>query len=189
MSDSQSDNAPMLSCLARGGRAAALFAPLALLGACSPTLDWREVRPEATEAVALFPCKPSTDVRTVSLDGDRVRMRLVACRAGDATWALAYAEVADPARVAPALTALRAAAQANLGGAAERLGPMQVQGMTPNPLAERLRLQGKLPSGEPVTQELGFFSRGTWVFQATVMGAKLGSEPVANFFDSIKWPS
>ena len=177
----------MLSCLVRGGRVAVLSV-FALLAACSPALDWREVRPEGSGIVALFPCKPSADARTVTLDGARVRMHLVACRAADTTWALAYAEVADPARVGPALTALRSAAEANLGGTARPVGPMQVKGMTPNPQAERLQLQGKLPGGEAVAEELGFFTRGTWVFQATVMGPKLNSEAVASFFDSIRWP-
>ena len=31
--------------------------------ACTPTLDWREVRPEASGLVALFPCKPDRHAR------------------------------------------------------------------------------------------------------------------------------
>jgi hypothetical protein len=178
----------MLSCLARGGRRAALIA-LALLCACSPTLDWREVRPEGSGLVALFPCKPSTDARTVTLDGARVRMLLTSCRAGDTTWALAFADVADPSRVASALAELRAASEANFGAKAQPVGPLQVNGMTPNPQAQRMRLQGKLPDGQAVTLETGFFSRGARVFQASAMGATLGSESVANFFESLKLPS
>jgi hypothetical protein len=178
----------MLSCLAYGGRVVALTA-FVLLSACSPTLDWREVRPEEGGAVALFPCKPSTDARMVTLDGARVRMMLTACRAGDATWALAYANVGEPARVMPALLALRAASVANLGAPAQRVGAMQVNGMTPNPQAERVRIEGKLPGGEAVTLESGFFAKGTWVFQATVMGAKSNSEAVATFFDNLKLPT
>jgi len=165
-----------------------LWALPVLLAACTPTLDWREVRPEGSGAVLLFPCKPSTEARTVALAGAPVSMRLVVCRADGLTWALTYADVTDPARVAPAIEALRAAAQLNLGGTAEALGPMQVKGMTPNPQAQRVRLRGKLPSGEAVVQESGFFSRGTWVYQATVLGTRLDGEAVASFFDSIRWP-
>ena len=178
----------MLLCPAFGGRVVALTV-LALLCACSPTLDWREVRPEGSGVVALFPCKPSTDARMVTLDGGRVRLLLTACRAGDATWALAFADTAEPSKVAPALAALRAASVANLGAAARVTAPMRVNGMTPNPQAERVHIDGKLPGGEAVTLETGFFAKGTWVFQATVMGAKPGSEAVATFFDSLKFPS
>ena len=172
----------------RGGRLAALTL-LALLCACSPTLDWREVRPEGSGAVAMFPCKPSADARMVTLDGARVRMVLAACRAGDATWALAFADVADPARVTASLASLRSASVANLGAPAQSLGPMNVPGMTPNPQAERVRVQGKLPDGAVVTLESGFFVRGTWVFQATVMGVQPNREAVASFFESLKLPS
>ncbi len=178
----------MLSNPTRGGRVAALTL-IALLCACSPTLDWREVRPEGSGVVAMFPCKPSNDARMVTLDGARVRMVLAACRAGDATWALAFADVADPARVAASLASLRSASVANLGAPALSLGPVNVPGMTPNPQAERVRVQGKLPDGEVVTLESGFFVRGTWVFQATVMGVQPNSEAVASFFESLKLPS
>lgn len=162
---------------------------LLLLGACTPSLDWREVRPEGSGAVALFPCKPSTDARMVTLAGARVRMVLAACNAGDATWAVAHADVADAARVAPALEALRAASVANLAGTAERVGPMKVEGMTPNARAERVRVLGKLPGGEAVTLEGGVFTRGTRVYQASVMGKSLDAEAVAVFFDNLKLPS
>ena len=178
----------MLSCLARGGRGAALIA-LVLLCACSPTLDWREVRPEESGAVALFPCKPSNDARMVMLGGIRVRMQLAACQAGGARWALAYADVADPARVTSSLVALRVAAAANLGSSAQPVAPMQVSGMTPNPQAERVRIPGKLPGGEAVTLEAGFFAKGTKVFQASVVGANVSREAMANFFDNLMLPS
>ena len=159
------------------------------LSACSPTLDWREVRPEDSRALALFPCKPSTDARMVSLAGARVRMVLASCRAGDATYALAFADVAEPAKVGPALAALRAASVANLGAAAQVIGPLKVEGMTPNPQAERVRFSGKFPNGDAVTQEAGLFAKGTGVYQATVMGQRVDVEAVDTFFAGLKLPT
>lgn len=161
---------------------------LALLCACSPSLDWREVRPEDSGgAVALFPCKPSVDARMVTLAGSRVRMVLAACQAGGATWALSFADMADPAQVTPALQALRQASVANLGAPAQVVSPMAVAGMTPNPQAERLRIAGKRPDGQAVLLESGFYARGTRVYQASVMGAERGHEAVATFFDGLKF--
>ncbi len=125
----------------------------------------------------------------VTLDGARVRMQLAACQAGGATWALAYADVADPTRVTPSLSALRVAAATNLGSSAQPVAPLQVSGMTPNPLAERVRIVGRLPDGEAVTLEAGFFVKGTTIFQGTVLGANVSREAAANFFDSLKLPS
>jgi hypothetical protein len=174
----------LLSRLAGGRRAAWML--LLMLGACAPVLDWREVKPEDSAASLMFPCKPTTDARMVSLAGGRVRMQIAACRAGDVTWALAYADVADPVKVTPALAALRESAVGNLKGSATAVGALQIAGMTPNPQAERLRVRGGLPSGEAVTLEAGFFVRGTRVYQATVMGKALDAEALAMFFDGVK---
>jgi hypothetical protein len=179
----------LLSHLLRGCRAAWVLS-LSLIGlaltGCSPTLDWREIRPEDSDAIAMFPCKPTTDARMVSLAGVRVRMVLVACRAVDANWALAFADIADPARVTQALQELRASTAGNLNGTPSVIGPLRIAGATPNPQAERVRLQGRLPGNDAVALESGFFVRGTRVYQATVMGKALDAEAVAVFFDGLK---
>lgn len=165
-----------------------VFWLLALCG-CSPELNWREVRPEGSGVVALFPCKPSVAARAVTLAGARVQMSLATCRAEHNTYALAYADAGEPARAGPALAALRSAASANLGSPALLLGPMRVPGMTPNPLAERLSISGTLPNGETVTQVSAVFTRGTWVYQASMTGTRLSAESIATFFDSFKLPT
>ncbi|PPE70210.1 hypothetical protein IS481_03220 [Caldimonas thermodepolymerans] len=169
------------------GRAAALAAAL-LLAACSPTLDWRQVRPEDSGIEALFPCKPLTHARTVPLAGTPTRMMLYACTTGGMTFALTYAELDDPARVTPALEALRAAASANLDGQETLLGPAEVPGMTPNPAALRLSVQGRRPDGGALAQQLVLFAHGTRVFQASVIGAQPEDEPVATFLAGLRRP-
>ena len=86
-----------------------------LMAGCSPALDWREVRPADTGAQLLLPCKPASHARELTLAGQKVRMVLHACRAADTTWAVAWAELADPARTGPALAELKASAAANVG--------------------------------------------------------------------------
>lgn len=171
-----------------GGRAAATILTL-LVGACAPTLDWREVRPEGSGAVALLPCKPANESRTVELAGARIRMQISACSVAGTTWALAHADVEAAERVSPALAALRDAAAKNLGGAAAVVAPMKVPGMTPNTQAERLHVDGRLPGGETVGMDSGFFVKGTRVYQATAMGKAIPPEAVATFFDNLKLPT
>jgi hypothetical protein len=162
------------------------LAAIAVLTACSPALDWREVQSQAG-AVVMFPCKPSRDVRTIPLLGVPTQMTLQACQADGVTYALAVADVVDPARVASAVTMLRASLADNLSATPTVMGPLQVEGMTPNPLAERIRLNGRLPDGRTMQQEAGFFVKGTRVFQAIVMGPKVEPEAVGTFFDSLKF--
>jgi hypothetical protein len=84
------------------------------LTACAPSLDWREVRPDDSGVLALFPCKPASHARALPLAGSTVRFVLYACAAGGATWGLGFAELGDPARVAAALTELREQAARNI---------------------------------------------------------------------------
>lgn len=135
----------------------------------------------------MFPCKPASHAREVTLTGVRVEMSMFACTAGDATYALASADMGDPARVTSALTELARAASANLQSTAPpSVKPAQVRGMTPNPEAAQWQIDGRLPDGRAVREQATFFAHGTRVFQATVMGARLDAEAIETFFGALR---
>lgn len=163
----------------------------AALSACSPALNWREVRPEATALVAMFPCKPSRQTRDLPLAGARVRMELLACEAAGATWAVSHAQVGDPARVGASLAALNESLAANLGMGSTPDGvAWSVPGMTPQPQARRLQLRGQRADGAEVRVETGVFAHGTQVFQVVVMQPAKDAAPDAEtlqaFFGSVQ---
>ncbi len=155
------------------------------LCACSPALDWREVRPPDSGVRALFPCKPEHMRREIVLAGAPAATALAACTTGGATYALMHARVDDPAQVAPALQQLRAAAAANVGGTPRTVAPMAVAGMTPNPHAERVEIDGLGVRGEAVREHAGFFAKGLRVFQATVVGPQPDAAAVDAFFSAL----
>jgi hypothetical protein len=159
-----------------------------VLAGCTPSMDWREVRPESSGATLMLPCKPDSHARKVVLAGAAVRLTLYACNTGGATWALAYADVMDPSRVGPALRDLRASAASNLG--AELGAPIawQLPGVTPNPDSGRFELRGRLPDGKPVRSQVAVYARATTVFQATVLGERLDAESVDTFFSGLRLP-
>ncbi|MDO8420514.1 MAG: hypothetical protein Q7S90_10805 [Rubrivivax sp.] len=172
----------------RAARAGCAGAAALLLAACSPALDWRDVRPAGSGVSLLMPCKPAAQERSLPLAGAPVRLSLQACSANGQTWGIAHADVGDPARIGVALTELRASAVANLsGGAAEAL-PLQVRGATPQPASEHLRFDGRLPDGRPMQVELAVFAQGTRVYQATVLGERLPLEASQTYFGSIRFP-
>lgn len=178
-----------MTCLQRSR--AFLGACLALAGlalaACSPSLNWRDVRPDDTELFAMFPCKPSGPTRSVPLAGAPVKMTVLACDADGMTFGVTYADVGDPARVAPALEALAAGAAANVGAAASApLAAFAVPGATPNPKGGRLDITGRRPDGTAIQARLGLFTRGTQVYQATVLGNRVAPDAVETFFGSLK---
>lgn len=161
---------------------AAMFA-----AACTPTLDWRDVRLPDAGAAALFPCKPRELTRKVPLAGRDVGMVIHSCTAGGRTWALATADVADPTIVGAALQALAEAARGNVQATALGLGvAAAVPGSTPNDAARRYRFNGKRPDASSVTLDVVVFARGTRVYQATVLGEDGDADGVATFVDSLK---
>jgi hypothetical protein len=164
--------------------------PLAalLLAACSPALDWRELRPEDSGAVVMFPCRPASHARQVRLAGAEVRLTLHACSADEATWALAFADLADPARVGPALDELWRSAAANIAARETHELPLVVPGATPNPGAGRLALAGQRADGAPVQEQVAVFAKGTRVYQATVIAPVLPAEGLEIFFGGLKTP-
>ncbi|HEY4065930.1 MAG TPA: hypothetical protein VGM74_03465 [Burkholderiaceae bacterium] len=141
--------------------------------ACSPALNWRTFVPEDSGLSMTFPCRPDRQARAVMLAGASVHMEMLACSAAGATYAVSFADVADPARIATLLSEWRSAAVANVQGAAGPLAPMQVAGMTPNDQAVRVSIEGKLPDGAGVQERAAFFVHGLRVYSASAIGAKL----------------
>jgi hypothetical protein len=159
-----------------------------LLAACSLAMDWREVRPESSGAALMLPCKPASHARNVMLAGASARLTLYACTAGGVTWALAHADVKDPALVGVALRELRATAAANLGAGPEAPIAWRIAGATPNPDSGRFELGGRLPDGQPVREQLAVYAHGTTVFQATALGERLDAESLEVFFAGLRLP-
>mgnify|MGYP006377567463 FL=1 len=189
---------------------------LITLTACSPALDWREVRPpEAPGLQALFPCRPDHATRTVTLPSaaQPLVMQMWSCQTGDVTWALSQVQVPDVTEVGPTLTALARVMQDNLQAASQLagsqtpvgvvpLGPGQVRGMTPQPQAQGWRFQARRVDGWGRPLEMGVtawhFAHGLQIFQASVsrpIGSK-GTEPTAaaqdaesSFRDGFQFPA
>jgi hypothetical protein len=163
-----------------------VLAATVLLGACSPVLDWRQVRPEGWSLTVSMPCRPDTHARKLALAGVPVELSLLSCRADDHTFAIASAEMVDPTQVGPALQALSAAAQANLQGTVERELPASVMGMTPHPAARQRLIRGQLPDGQAVREQVLVFSHGMRVFQATLVGPQADDGRAKLFFEAIE---
>lgn len=158
------------------------------LGACTPALDWRDVRPEGSGAVAQFPCKPDRHARTVPIAGQTLRMEMLVCSADGLTFALSFVDVAQPDRVGPVLDALRLVAVGNIGAREPAVQAARVPGMTPHASSVRLAATGRLPDGTTVQHHSLLFSRGLRVYQASVVGNQLLPEATDTFFSTLRLP-
>jgi hypothetical protein len=159
----------------------------AVLGAaCSPALDWREVRPADTSVTVLLPCKPQVSARSVNLAGRAVRLSMMACKADAWTWALVSTDVADPALVEPVLNALRDSTVANVQGRVLSSAPVAVRGVVPRAAHAGVLVRGRKPDGAAANAQFVVFSHGTQVFQAIVMGETAPGQAAESFFYSLR---
>ncbi|HRL35814.1 MAG: hypothetical protein KA775_08130 [Ottowia sp.] len=173
----------------------ALCAAVALAAAaCTPSLNWREVRLAPTTAVALLPCKPDRAERSVPLGGEPTTLAVSGCEAGGATFALMAAKV--PAGRAPdeLLAGWQQATLANMrvSGTPARQPFHPPKGL-PLAHAQRVVAQGQQADGRSVTAQAVWTARtagdgGTELVHA-VMYAERPQPAVADaFFEGIKWP-
>jgi hypothetical protein len=163
----------------------------ALLGACSPALNWRESRPKDIDILLTFPCKPQQIAQTVQLAGSMVKMSMTGCATSDMTFALAHADMKNPAQVSAALAALHQAAVRNVAGSVTHSQPAQVAHATGGlPDALDLQIDGKSPTGEPLRERVLLFAQGTQVFQATTFAqtSHFKGEAAQTFSNSIRLP-
>ena len=111
-------------------------------------------------------------------------MEMLVCSADGATYAIAFADVQDPAGVTAALDELRSLAAGNIGAPSQAASAVQVPGMTPNPGTARVEMAGRLPDGAPVEERAIFFSKGLRVYQASVVGRQLVPEAAEMFLSA-----
>lgn len=174
-------------------RSALLLAALAtgvLLGlqACSPNLNWRDVRPDDTGLVLLLPCKPDKAQKTVPLGGAPTELTMLGCEAGGATFAIATADIGDAGKVAEVLVQWQKLTLANMkAGPGAQTVALKVAGAAAAPPAVLVKAQGQRADGQPVAGEGAYFARGTRVFQAVMYAAKPSAEASETFFSSFKF--
>lgn len=160
---------------------AGLLAFLLLLGACSPALDWREVRPEGSGAELMFPCKPEQARRPVS--AQEPAMGLAACRAAELSFSLSWSEMPRPDMMGPALRTLGDGLRQRLQAPEVAWQEAQVRGMTPRPESGQQALSGPRQKARQA-----LFSRGLKVYQLVMMGPRDDEAAWQNFLASVRLP-
>ncbi|HLO92850.1 MAG TPA: hypothetical protein VK195_00905 [Burkholderiaceae bacterium] len=163
--------------LPRLGRLVALL----LLGACSPSLDWREVRPEGSGAELMFPCKPEQGRRPAS--AQEPAMGLAVCRAAELSFSLSWSEMPRPDLVGPALRTMGEGLRRRLAAPEAARQELQVRGMTPHPESGQQALTGLRQKARQA-----LFSRGMKVYQLVMMGPRDDEAAWQNFLASVRLP-
>ncbi len=146
-----------------------VVAASALLLACSPALNWREV--PLGGAAVMLPCKPDQAQRTVAMGGRDVVLSMAGCEAAGALFAVSHVQAANAAHAATLLTEWRAASlQAMRSSTATELPALVGAGRAP---ALSLAAQGQRPDGTAVQARLAWWLVGDAVFHMAVYADRL----------------
>lgn len=173
---------------------------LSALSACSPALNWRDVRPDNTRLSLLLPCKPDKVQKTVPLGGQPTELRLLGCDADGATFAVAVADLGDASKAAAVLLQWQNLTLVNmrapLPGAksapaspttpATEVVSLKLPGAAAQSPAVLVKASGRRADGSGVIGHAAYFSQGAQVFQVVLYADKLKPEVSEAFFSSLK---
>lgn len=166
------------------------LALLAVLSACSPALNWRELRFDGAGLHGNLPCKPERATRSVRLGGQVLDMALAGCEAGGAMWALSFAPWPLGQPVGEGLAQWQRATLDGLAG--EPLGAAQAfvpRGALELPQSQRLHVRGAEPGGAALDVQLAWFARasaqGMHLYQAAVYARQPMPEAAQAWLDSL----
>lgn len=162
---------------------------LLTLAACSPALNWREVRPEHTRLSLLLPCKPDVAQKMVPLGGRPTMLSMLGCEADGAIFAIAVADLGDMDQAAPALLLWQRLTLANMKAEPATLEalPLKISGAAAQVPVRRVAAQGWQADGAAVMGQVAYFSRGAQVFQAVMYAPQIKPEVAETFFTSLKF--
>lgn len=166
---------------------AGLLSGSLLLQACSPALNWRDVRLDPTPIVALFPCKPERAARDVSMGDQTLNLKLLACDAGDAKFALAYADTWDADKTGPLLASWRTVTLENMRATAAADVPVNIKGVAAMSVKGVLA-NGVRPDGSAVVLQAVWFASGTHIFQASVYSGEARPQVAETYFSGLRLP-
>jgi hypothetical protein len=164
-----------------------------LLFACTPALNWRDVRLESADGSALkaaLPCKPDNATRKQQLSDIQVNLSMMGCVANETTFTLSRVPLTDPLDAPKVLAAWQAAAVANVGikQVGDKPAPMtaaNVSGAGAWPPAARVTL-----NGATIQAHMLWFAKqtatGLTLYQAALYGKQPSNEAITTFFESLQ---
>jgi hypothetical protein len=158
------------------------------LVACSPALNWRDVRPEGTFLVGLLPCKPDHGARVLPMGAKPLTITMMGCDANGATFTLAHVAVQDVNEATTVLTQWQAATLNTLRAQTLSAAPFALKGSSAQPAAVQVRALGVRPDGKPVSLQAVWFVAGGHVFQVAMYADQAQPEVAEAYFSGLRLP-
>ena len=160
----------------------AMIAACALI-ACSPSLNWREVRNTEARYTVLLPAKPASHTRPVTLGELKVEMQMTAAETDDISFAVASALIEDASQRESALALMQQAMVKNISGNLIHQKTLKLKDGTE---ASEIEASGALANGRRVKLFARFAMKEQRVYQAVAIGPQnsLSAEIAETFLAS-----
>ena len=159
-----------------------------LLCACTPVLNWRDVRLESADGSALkaaLPCKPDNATRKQQLADIQVDLSMMGCVANDATFTLSRIPLTNALEAPKVLEAWQAASVSNVNAKPASMVAATVSGAAAWPPAIRVTLIGAATQAHML-----WFAKqtatGVVLYQAALYGKQPSNEALTTFFESLQ---
>lgn len=160
------------------------------LCACTPSLNWREVRLEQSSLKTLLPCKPDHGSREVSVGAQTLMVRMSGCEAQAHLLAVARLPLppqAKPADIETAIAQWQSATLANMKGRITGSEPWEIKAAAPLK-TQRISASGTAPDGRAMQSQWLMFAWEGQIIQAVVYAPKLQAEVSDTFFAGLSLP-
>ena len=165
---------------------ASAIALLLVLQACSPALNWREVRVDSAPLLALFPCRPDQGVQSVVLGARVIKMTMMGCAAGGAMFTLAQVARNGSEDDAALIALWRAGTLASMQGVQTSEAPFVLKKASASPAPRQLRAAGKRADGSSVVLRAAWFAVGATVYQVAVYADSDNEAVVQSYFEGLR---
>lgn len=159
----------------------------AALQACSPALNWREVRFEGSGPLRmLLPCKPDRAERPLTMAGHAVALQMIGCDADGATFAVSQVHAADGAAARILLDGWKAAVLAHVRAEAVQTRAWDAPGNWAGGRGQRVHATAHDATGQPLVLEAVWFgvprAEGVDLFHAVMFSPRSRTETADTFF-------
>lgn len=160
---------------------------MALVAACSPALNWREVPLEGL--TARLPCKPDRAQRTVRLGGKDLLLEMAGCEAAGGLFAISRVPLADATQSAALLAAWRSEALRNMEAATVRELDVPTVAATDLRGGQTVMVsaQGRGPDGGAVQAQLAWFATKHGIFHVAVYAPRLNPDMTDILFSDLQF--
>jgi hypothetical protein len=159
---------------------------LAMLMACSPTLNWRTAALQGTELQALLPCKPDRGQRPIELAGRPLELQMAGCETAGYLLAFSMVDLHENRLLETAAQQWKSATLLNINASKFQEQPFLIQGASAAVPAFSLTATGQTKAGQPIQLQAVWFSRGSRLFHAVIYAKSIDVEVRDSFFSGLE---